>query len=85
MSYSWSAIAPMTGDIPVSTALNDRANFRYSCSIREDENRVGDKKLSQFVKKRGFFFEISTCIYLRVFSAFFTRKTYIKLSLILPL
>lgn len=30
MSYCCIAIAPITGDIPVKTALNDRASFRYS-------------------------------------------------------
>lgn len=78
-------MAPMTGDIPVSTALNDRANFRYSCSIRVDENCVGDKKLSQFFprgEKSGFFSEY----HVESVVTFFIRKTsYIELSLILSL
>ncbi len=28
--YCLAAIAPITGEMPVSTALNERASFRYS-------------------------------------------------------
>jgi hypothetical protein len=44
--YCCIAMAPITGEIPVRTALNDLANFRYSrIIIFTHENKIAFKNI----------------------------------------